>query len=101
MLYLHYSLRTEEAYVHWVRHYVKFHGQQHPKMMGGPEVEAFLSWLSAERGVSVSTHRQALAAVLYQQVFDQRLAWMQSIGRPQRKTRLPAVLTVQDVGAVL
>ena len=101
--YLHYSLRTEEAYVHWVRHYVKFHDKRHPKTMGGPEVEAFLSWLSAERGVSVSTHRQALAALLflYQQVFDQRLPWMESIGRPQRKVRLPVVLTVQEVDAVL
>ena len=52
--YLHYSLRTEEAYVHWIRAFVRFHGKRHPREMGGPQVEAFLSWLSTERGASVS-----------------------------------------------
>ena len=68
--YLHYSLRTEQAYVHWVRAYVRFHGMRHPASMGAAEVQAFLSWLACERKVSVSTHRQAWSAVLflYQQV---------------------------------
>lgn len=101
--YLHYSLRTEQAYVHWIRVFVRFHGLRHPKTMGGPEVEAFLSWLSAERSVSVSTHRQALSALLflYQQVFGAALPWMQAIGRPQRKPCLPEVLSVSEVRAVL
>lgn len=101
--YLHYSLRTEEAYVHWIRAFVRFHGLRHPRDMGGPQVEAFLSWLSTERGVAVSTHRQALSALLflYQQVFDQQLPWMQAIGRPQRKPRLPEVLSVSEVRSVL
>ncbi len=101
--YLHYSLRTEQAYVHWVRAFVRFHGLRHPKTMGHAEVEAFLAWLSAERGVSVSTHRQALSALLflYQQVFGQSLPWMQAIGRPARKPRLPVVLSVDEVRAVL
>lgn len=63
--YLHYSLRTEEAYVHWVRAFIRFHGVRHPASMGAQEVEAFLSWLAVDRGVSASTHRQALAALLY------------------------------------
>ena len=101
--YLHYSLRTEQAYVHWVRAFVRFHGLRHPKSMGQPEVEAFLSWLSSQRQVSVSTHRQALSALLflYQQVFGQSLPWMQSIGRPTRKPRLPVVMAVDEVRAVL
>jgi len=101
--YLHYSLRTEQAYVHWIRAFVRYHGLRHPKTMGRPEVEAFLTWLSNERGVSVSTHRQALAATLflYQQVLGQQLAWMQDIGRPQRKPRLPVVLSASEVAAVL
>ena len=88
--YLHYSLRTEEAYVHWIRAFVRFHGRRHPREMAGPEVEAFLSWLSNERSVSASTHRQALSALLFlcQQVYGLRLPWMQAIGRPQRKPRL-------------
>ncbi|CAB0528788.1 integrase [Corynebacterium diphtheriae] len=62
--YLHYSLRTEQAYVHWVRAFIRFHGVRHPATLGSSEVEAFLSWLANERKVSVSTHRQALAAWL-------------------------------------
>ena len=73
--YLHYSLRTEQAYVHWVRGFVRFHGLRHPKQMGADGVQAFLSWFAAERHVSASTHRQALAAqlFLYHQVFGLRL----------------------------
>ena len=82
--YLHYSLRTEQAYVHWVRAFVRFHGLRHPKAMGQAEVQAFLIWLSTGRAVSVSTHRQALADLrfLYHQVFGQSLPWMAAIGRP-------------------
>jgi Phage integrase, N-terminal SAM-like domain len=84
--YLHYSLRTEQAYVHWMPAFVRFHCMRHPRQMGQPEVEAFLSGLAAERQVAVSTHRQTLSALLflYQKVFGQNLPWMQSIGRPHR-----------------
>ena len=101
--YLHYSIRTEEAYVHWVRAFVRFHGLRHPKEMGADEVRAFLYWLAVERHVSVSTHRQALSALLflYRQVFGQQLPWMDALDRPQRKPRLPVVLTPAEVRAVL
>ena len=101
--YLHYSIRTEQAYVHWVRAFVRFHRMRHPREMGQPEVEAFLSWLAAERQVAVSTHRQALSALLflYQKVFGQDLPWMQSIGRPHRPPRLPVVLSLAEVARVL
>ena len=101
--YLHYSIRTEQAYVHWVRASVRFHHMRYPREMGQPEVEAFLSWLAAERQVAVSTHRQALSALLflYQKVFGQDLPWMQSIGRPHRPPRLPVVLSVGEVARVL
>ena len=101
--YLHYSIRTEEAYVHWVRAFVRFHGLRHPKGMGGEQVQAFLTWPSVERHVSASSHRQALSALLFlfQQVFGQQLPWMAEINRPQRKPRLPTVLTAAEVGKVL
>lgn len=63
--YKHYSLRTEQQYVYWVRTFVRFHGVRHPREMGATEVEQFLSWLATERKVAVSTHKQALAALLF------------------------------------
>lgn len=59
--YLHYSIRTEDAYVHWIRAFVFFHDCRHPGEMGGPEVEAFLCWLANERNAASSTHRPAPA----------------------------------------
>ena len=101
--YLHYTIRTEQAYVHWVRSFVRFHRMRHPCDMGQAEIEAFLSWLAGERQVAVSTHRQALSALLflYQKVFGQDLPWMDSIGRPHRPPRLPVVLSADEVARVL
>jgi integrase len=97
--YLHYSIRAEQAYVHWVRAFVRFHRMRHPSELGGPEVEAFLTWLAAERHVSVSTHRQALSALLflYRKVLGLDLPWMNEIGRQKRRVRLPVVFTHEEV----
>ena len=62
---LHYSIRTEEVYVYWVRAFGRFHGLRHPATLGGADVEAFLSWLANARSVAASTHRQALSALLF------------------------------------
>lgn len=101
--YLHYSLRTEQAYVNWVRAFIRFHGVRHPATLGSSEVEAFLSWLANERKVSVSTHRQALAALLffYGKVLCTDLPWLQEIGRPRPSRRLPVVLTPDEVVRIL
>jgi hypothetical protein len=61
----HYSLRTERAYVYWARWYIRFHGLRHPKEMGRPEIQAFMSFLVNERHISGSTHTQALCALLF------------------------------------
>ena len=97
--YLHYSIRTEQVYVYWIRGFIRFHGRRHPAEMGGPELEAYLSWLANARDVAVSTHRQALSALLflYQKVLGQDLPWMEAIGRPKREPRLPVVLSVNEV----
>jgi integron integrase len=102
--YLHYSLRTEEAYVHWVRFFIHFHSLRHPRDMGKAEIESFLSMLASERRVSVSTHRQALSAILflYKEVIGRAdLPWLDEIGRPSPKKRIPAVLTIAEVQQLL
>ena len=63
--YMHYSIRTEAAYVYWVRAFIRFHERRHPETLGGADVERFLSWLANSRKVAVSTHRQALSALLF------------------------------------
>ena len=101
--YRHYSLRTEEAYVYWVRQFIHWHGLRHPAELSGVEVQAFLSHLANERKVAASTHRQALSALLflYKDVLGQSLPWMDDVGRPVPKRRVPVVLTTAEVSAVL
>ena len=98
----HYSRRTEQAYVSWVRRFIVFHQKRHPRELGEPEVTAFLSSLAA-RGVSASTQNQALSAILflYEVVVGQRLAWMNDIVRAQRPVRLPVVLSREEVASLL
>ena len=100
---LHYSRRTEQAYLYWSRAFIRFHGLRHPAEMGGPEVEGFLTHLASDRGLSPSSHRQALSALLflYGKVLGLQLPWMQEIGRPVAKRRLPVVLGVDEVLSVL
>lgn len=97
--YLHYSLRTEKTYVYWVRLFVRWHKIRHPSEMGKPEVEAFLMWLANKREVSPSTHRQALSALLflYKEVLNIELPWLDEIGRPKVRGRLPTVLSRDEV----
>ena len=86
--YLHYSLPTEQAYVHWVRAFIRF-TVRHPATLGSSEVEAFLSWLANERKVSVSTHRQALAALLF---FYGKVLHGSALASGDRKTSAVAAL---------
>ena len=91
----HYSIRTETQYVQWVRRFILFHGKRHPRDMGAPEVEAFLTHLAVEGHVAAATQNQALSALLflYRQVLAADLPWMQQIGRPRTPQRLPVVLS--------
>jgi integron integrase len=101
--YMHYSLRTEQAYLYWARFFIRWHGKKHPRDMGAPEIEAFLTMLAAERKVSASTHNQALSALLflYREVLDIDLPWLENINRPNRPRRLPSVLTKEEVSRLL
>ena len=101
--YRHLSLSTEKTYAYWVRWFIRWHGLKHPAEMGGPEVEAFLSWLATERRVSPSTHKQALSAILflYLRVLNVQLPWMAEIGRSSQRKRIPVVLTTDEVTNLL
>jgi integron integrase len=99
----HYSLRTEQAYVGWVRQFIRFHGLRHPQSMGGPEVVQFLNALANERQVAASTQNQALSALLflYGEVLGIELPWMGEIARAKHPRRLPVVLSREEVRQVL
>jgi integron integrase len=99
----HYSIRTEAAYLDWVRRFILFHGKRHPQDMGAAEVEAFLSHLAVDRQVSASTQNQAKSAILYlyKQVLQQDLPWLDEVVQAKRPQRLPVVLTPTEVREVL
>ncbi|MBI2307896.1 MAG: integron integrase [Rhodocyclales bacterium] len=101
--YKHYSIRTERAYVEWVRRFVRFHGMRHPREMGAPEVRAFLGYLAGELKVSASTHHQALAALLflYGGVLGVTLPWLAELDRPKKPKRMPVVLGHGEVERLL
>lgn len=99
----HFSPRTEEAYAYWIRWFVRYHGRRHPREMGAPEVESFLSYLATDRQVSASTQNQAKAAVLflYKQVLSVELPWLNEVTTANRRPRLPVVLTTREVKSLL
>ena len=101
--YRHYSIRTERAYVEWVRRFVIFHHKRHPAEMGGGEVKAFLSHLATEGDVAAATQQQALSALLflYREVLGIDLPWMHDLARPKKPKRLPVVLTPAEVRRVI
>ena len=99
----HYSYRTEQAYLSWVRRFVLFHDKKHPGQLGGPEIERFLTHLAVNRSVSASTQNQALSPLLflYQEVLELPIPWLDNVIRARRSTRLPVVMTRAEVRAVL
>jgi len=99
----HYSYRTEQAYVQWIRRFILHSGRRHPREMGGAEVTAFLSHLASEREVAAATQNQALSALLflYGEVLGIDLPWMDGIVRAKRPVRVPVVLTRDEVRALL
>ena len=99
----HYSRRTEEAYVHWVRRYIDFHDRRHPRELAEDEVNRFLTHLAVKEHVAASTQNQALSAVLflYEHVLQQPLDRIEGVVRARRPKRLPVVLTVDEVSRVM
>lgn len=99
----HYSIRTEEAYVNWVKRYILFHNKQHPGKMGASEVRDFLTHLAVDRHVAASTQNQALNALvfLYKVVLDRPLGEIDGVVRAKRPQRIPVVLTVDETRRLL
>lgn len=99
----HYSKRTEEAYIQWIKRYILFHSKRHPREMGATEVEAFLNHLAVEKKVSASTQNQAKSALffLYDVVLEQALPALENVTKIKVQKQLPVVLSKQEVQAIL
>lgn len=100
---LHYSYRTEQTYVYWIRFFILFSGKRHPREMGKPEVERFLTHLATERNVAASTQNQALSAILflYKQVLEVEIDWIEDVVPARQPARVPVVLSREEVASVL
>jgi len=99
----HYSIRTEQAYLQWIRRYILFHGKRHPRELGADHLSAFLSDLAVRGRVAAATQNQALNAILflYRQVLKQNLPWIEGVQRAKQPQHLPVVLTRPEVKHVL
>ena len=99
----HYSIRTEESYLGWIKRYIYFHGKRHPKDLGARHIEAFLTHLAVEGKVSASTQNLAKSALLflYREVLEIKLPWLDNITQAKAPRRLPVVLTVSETQVVL
>ncbi|MCC6213093.1 MAG: integron integrase [Burkholderiales bacterium] len=99
----HYSIRTEQAYVDWIKRFILHFGKRHPRELGAAEVEAFLTHLAVAGNVAASTQNQAKSALLflYREVLETELPWLDNVERARAPKRLPVVLTRDEVHAVL
>lgn len=98
----HYSIRTEQTYVDWIKRFILFHGKRHPREMAEAEVSQFLTHLARDGHVAASTQNQALSALLflYKEVLKQEIGWLQGVERAKRPSRLPVVLTRDEIHKV-
>jgi site-specific recombinase XerD len=99
----HYSRRTEDAYVHWIRRYIVFNGKRHPSAMGAVEIAAFLTWLATAQLVSASTQNQALSAILFlcRDVLHTDPGAIEHVPRAKAPARIPVVLSREEVKRVV
>jgi integrase len=98
----HYSRRTEEAYVRWVRRFVLFHGKMHPSTLASAEITAFLSHLAVREKVAAATQNQALNAILFlYRLLEQPFPELERVARAQRPAKLPSVFTPEEVRQIL
>ncbi len=99
----HYSIRTEQAYIEWIRKFIFYHGKRHPAEMGENEISDFLTYLAVKRRVAASTQNQALSAIvfLYREVIQRDLGEFENLIRAKRPSRLPVVFTTKEMKSIL
>lgn len=103
MRYKHYSRRTEQSYIHWIKRFIFFHNKKHPKDMGKDEIVQYLTHLAVNKKVSPGTQNLALSAILflYRDVLKLELPWLGNFERAKKQTRIPVVLTRDEIKALL
>lgn len=99
----HYSHRTEKSYIHWIRRFTRFHGKQHPRTLGKPELEFFLTHLAVDRKVAASTQNQTFNALLflYRQVLEMEVPELDNVQRVKTPQHLPTVLSPDEIRLVM
>lgn len=99
----HYSIRTEQAYVDWIRRFIRFDGNRHPAELGPGDIERFLTSLAVDRNVAASTQNQAQSALLflYREVLAVELPWLDGVVRAKASKHLPVVLTPEEVAGLI
>ena len=100
---LHYSKRTEESYVNWIKRYIVFHKKTHPEKLGKDEIRSYLNHLAVERNVSASTQNQALQAILflYKEIIHKEVGWIDDIKRPVKPKHIPVVFSKAEAHSVI
>ncbi len=100
---LHYSRRTEESYVNWIKRFIIFHDKTHPEKLGKDEIRVFLNYLAVERNVSASTQNQALQGILflYKQILHKDVGWIDDIKRPSTPKHIPVVFTKTEAHSII
>jgi integron integrase len=95
----HYSIRTEQAYIDWIKRFIIYHGKRHPGEMAEEEVAEFLTHLARDLNVAASTQNQALSALLflYKEVLKHEIGWLQKVERAKKPPKLPVVLSRAEV----
>jgi len=99
----HYSIRTEETYVSWIKRFILFHEKRHPKDMGPPEISAFLIHLAVVRKVAASTQNQAFNALLflYRNALQMEFGEIKDVERAKKPQRLPVVFTKEEIKTII
>ncbi len=100
---LHYSNRTEESYINWIKRFILFHNKTHPEKLGKDEIRNFLNYLAVERKVSASTQNQAMQAILflYKEILQKDIGWIENIKRPTKPKHIPVVFSKSEAHSVI